>query len=105
MKITGETDAWLPPWAMNIDLSDARTVVKTASFTNLDMSNVASGSYLKIGRATITIDLSIDNKGKDEAQVQILKAQLTEMAAKYEAGRTEILRRISELTALPFEQG
>lgn len=101
MNITAQIDAWLPDHKYDrFDLNgNPVSVVDTLSYTNMDMSDV----WLKIGRATITVDLCIDAKGIDAAKVAQLQDQLRDLSAKYEAGRTEILRRISQLTALPNE--
>lgn len=100
MKVTGETSAWLLPFHQDADLSDGASLVGNISLSEHDMTDVG---WIKIGRATVTIDLCIDQNGLNAEKVKRLQDQLADMSAKYEAARTEILRRISQLTALPNE--
>lgn len=100
MKITGETSAWLAPHSHDADLSNADELLNRITLYSGDMTR---SGWVNIGRATVTIDLCIDQNGLNAEKVKRLQDQLADMSAKYEAGRTEILRRISQLTALPNE--
>lgn len=99
MKITGEADAWLPDHSLSVRLSDVKMVLDAIQFPRHDMS---SCNWIKIGRATVTIDLCIDENGLNAAKVKVLQEQLRDMSAKFEAGKTEILRRISQLQAIDY---
>jgi len=100
MKITGETAAWLMTSHQDADLSNVAELLNSISLCSHDMTSLG---WIKIGRSEVTIDLCINQNGLNAEKVKHLQAQLDDLSAKYEAGRTEILRRISQLTALPNE--
>jgi len=97
MKITGEADAWLPDHSFDVELSNTKMVLDAIRFPMQDMS---SWQWIKIGRATVTIDLCVDDNELNAMKVAALREQLRDFDEKTQMARNEFLRRISQLQAI-----
>jgi len=106
MKVSFNTSVWVTPSGLaqfKADLKNPVDLGTNGSMTmfSLDMSDVG---YLKVGEATVTIDVTAEQDAT-VAAVELLRKQQVDVLAKAQAKHTEIEQQIQSMLAICYEAG
>lgn len=106
-KITGNAVAWVAGHnlqnseAINLKNADPDMLMGQLSFQPLSL-NMETEGWLKIGSATITVDIP-DNDTLTQHQIKALETQVQTIHAEAQRNVNRIRDRISKLQALTFD--
>jgi hypothetical protein len=102
--ITGQIDAWITEYSRLTPEGMAKggdEVVSRLAFSDQDM---ASASWTRVGRATVTVELMGTSDIVNSA-VASLRARQQKIRADAEASAMQIERQIQTMLAISYESG